>query len=117
MKKAVRTRKADPVAPRQPAIFYRVNSLLHTVHAIGQYEDHLCSLLHEIKTAGPLHDATREELNLLLDEIPSVEYEHDLHALRDALEVLPLSNGNAVSKKRTPSRKAVSLPARTARRR
>ena len=85
MKKSVGKKAVASVPGNQPPVFYRVNSLLHTVRHIARYEDQVCTLLHEIQTSGQLNPATHEELTVLLEEIPSSEYLEDLHALEQAL--------------------------------
>ena len=70
---------------RQPELYYRVHSLLHTVRLIGQHEDQLCSLLHEVETAGKGTPVINQELRTLLDEIPSIEYQQELNALHESL--------------------------------
>ncbi len=85
MKKSVGKKAVASVPGNQPPVFYRVNSLLHTVRHIARYEDQVCTLLHEIQTSGQLNPTTHEELTVLLEEIPSAEYFDDLQALEQAL--------------------------------
>ena len=85
MKKSVGKKTVASVPGEQPPVFYRVNSLLHTVRHIARYEDQVCTLLHEIQTSGQLNPTTHEELTVLLGEIPSSEYLDELRALEQAL--------------------------------
>ena len=72
-------------AQRQPELYYRVHSLLHTVRSIGQHEDELCGLLNEIQSEGGASAMVDQELRALLDEIPSSEYQVQLDALYASL--------------------------------
>lgn len=79
--------KKANVAPVQPAqVYYRINSLLHTLRTIAQREDQLCILTHHLRTSGKLNAALTAELHEILEEIPADEYMQDLHALKQSLE-------------------------------
>lgn len=92
--KAQRTPKPSPRKPASaassdrppsPALFYRLNTLLHTVRVIASHEDGLCTLLHEIKTHGTATPALLADLLAQLDEMPSADYADELAAVRDLL--------------------------------
>lgn len=81
--RAARSRDA---APGHPAIFYRLNTLLHTVRSIAEFEDHLCTILHEIKTTGAASGALSHELAEVLEDMPSTHFTQELQAVRAVLE-------------------------------
>ncbi len=70
-----------------PVAYYRMNALLHTIRCIAQHEDHLCTLMHEIKEAGHLGAEVSEELGVLLAELPAHDYLDDLSAAQTLLAV------------------------------
>ena len=70
----------------QPALFYRLNTLLHLVRNIAHYEDQLCTILHEIKTTGAPNAALSQELAEVLDDMPSTDYAQELQTVRAVLE-------------------------------
>jgi hypothetical protein len=79
-------RKTGLAVAQPPQVFYRINSLLHTLRSIAQREDQLCILMHHLRTSGKLNATLSAELHEILDEIPAEEYMHDLECLREALE-------------------------------
>ena len=81
-------KKTDLVVAQPPQVFYRINSLLHTLRAIAQREDQLCILMHHLRTSGKLSPTLNRELHEILDEIPADEYLNDLEALRMSLDDL-----------------------------
>lgn len=87
-KKAAKTgtKVAKSTKGQKPPVFYKVNALLHTIRCIEQHEDQLCTILHEIQTSGRVSEEISGELQALLEEMPSSEYQGDLEALRAALE-------------------------------
>ena len=70
----------------QPALFYRLNTLLHLVRNIAHYEEQLCTILHEIKTTGAPNAALSQELAEVLDDMPSTDYAQELQTVRAVLE-------------------------------
>ena len=72
--------------PEHPAIFYRLNTLLHTVRSIAEFEDHLCTILHEIKATGAASVSLSHELAEVLEDMPSTDFTHELQALRAVLD-------------------------------
>jgi DNA repair ATPase RecN len=83
-------RAAKKVATkRQSAVPSHINALLHTMRSMAQYEDRLCSLMHEITSAKQLSEEARSELTEMLEEMPYRDYLDDLHALREELERRP----------------------------
>lgn len=81
-------KKAGLAVAQPPEIFYRINSLLHTLRTIAQREDQLCILMHHMRTSGKLNAGLSAELHEILEEIPADEYLQDLDALRGSLEAL-----------------------------
>ncbi len=79
-------RKTGLTVAQPPQVFYRINSLLHTLRTIAQREDQLCMLMHHLRTSGKLNASLSAELHEILEEIPAEEYMRDLEALREALE-------------------------------
>lgn len=72
-------------APAQPALYYSLHTLLETIRLIKVYEDPLCTLLHAIQTAGDSSPEVEQELQTLLDEMPSGAYLLELDGLRETL--------------------------------
>ena len=72
-------------AAGQPALYYRLNTLLHLVRNIAHYEDQLCTILHEIKTTGAPNTALSHELSEVLEDMPATDYAQELEAVRAAL--------------------------------
>lgn len=68
-------------------MFHQVDALLHTMRCIGQYEDALCELSHEIKKIGGLSPETGDELREILGKIPSHDFLLDLDAVKNSLRV------------------------------
>ena len=72
--------------PAAPAIFYRLHALLETVRSIAVYEDHLCTLLHEVQTHGTVAPELTTDLHFLLDEMPApATYLEQVEATRRTL--------------------------------
>ena len=90
--------------PAAAALFYRLHALLGTVRSIAGYEDHLCTLLHEVQTQAAASPELTRDLHALLDEIPApATYMEEIEATRRTL-----SNCAPVKKapsKRLPERK------------
>ena len=80
--------KKSLVMAQPPEVFYRINSLLYTLRAIAQREDQLCVLMHHLRTSGKLNAGLSTELHEILEEIPTQEYLHDLHALQASLDAI-----------------------------
>ena len=66
-------------------IVHRLHALLHTMRAIEQHEEHLCTLMHHIQTTGQLSPTVIRELRTLLDALPTRAYQADLDALHQSL--------------------------------
>ena len=105
--------KASP-APVQPALYYSLHTLLETIRVIKVYEDPLCTLLHAIQTAGHASREVEQELQGLLEEMPSQAYLLELDGLRGALgKGLPEASPSGTSaRSKTPGKP--KLPARQA---
>ena len=56
------------------------------VRNVAHYEDHLCTILHELKTTGTADEALRHELAEVLEDMPSTDYTQELQAVRALLE-------------------------------
>jgi hypothetical protein len=78
-------RKTRPATIQQPSLYHRIDTLLHTMRCIAQYEDALCGLSHEVKRAGAFSPEISDEVREILDKIPSHDYVMDLDAVRAAL--------------------------------
>ena len=50
--------KTRSAAVRQPSLYHRLETLLHTMRFIAQYEDALCELAHELKGARSTDSST-----------------------------------------------------------
>ena len=83
--KAPRPKQTKSTRDAPPAMYYRIHALLHTMHAIEQYEDQLCALMHEIQTTGAVSPVVSDELQDLLSDIPSHQYQDELNAVHQAL--------------------------------
>lgn len=106
----VKKKAAEAPRPQSP-VFYRLHALLHTIHAIEQYEDQLCSLMHEIQTSGTVSDVVSEELRELLEQIPSSGYQDEVNAVRQALPptvALPKKKRAAPAKKAAMKRRVAA---------
>lgn len=77
-------RSAKPAEPAAQ-LTLRLHTLLHTVRAIAQVEDELCTLLHEVERTGTLTPEANAELHALLNKLPTHEYTDDLEAVRSSL--------------------------------
>ncbi len=84
-KKAPAKKAKKAVGEQHPQVYYRLHALLHTVRVIGQYEDQLCTLLHEMKSTGAVDRKLHRELLGILDEMPSLAYQADLQTVRAEL--------------------------------
>lgn len=110
-------KRVTPSAPARPAIYYSLHTLLETIRVIKVYEDPLCTLLHAIRTAGSISAEVEGELQLVLDEMPSAAYAHELNDVRALLSqrtgpsqklVPPETGAEQVPKQtRTPPKRAV----------
>ena len=106
--------KASP-APEQPAIYYSLHTLLETIRLIKKYEDPLCTLLHAIQTSGGAGFEVEQELQTLLDEMPSEAYPLELHALRDTLgRSLPVTAHSGSETPDKPQKSRSRLPSKRA---
>ena len=66
-----------------------MNTLLHLVRNIAHYEDQLCTILHEIKSAGAADEGLSHELAEVLEDMPSTDYTQTVEAVRAVLNGLP----------------------------
>lgn len=73
-------------ALEHPAIFYRLNTLLHIVRNIAGYEDQLCTILHEIKITGTADPELIDELAEVLEDMPFTDFTQERDAVRAALD-------------------------------
>jgi hypothetical protein len=78
-------RKTRPATVQQSSLYHRIDTLLHTMRCIAQYEDALCGLSHEVKQAGAFSPEISDEVREILEKIPSHDYVMDLDAVRAAL--------------------------------
>ena len=92
-KKKVKKAPQLPVQSGVSALVSSLNALLHTMRCIEQHESQLCTLMHEIRSAGTLSTDVQEELRTLLDQIPHREYTDDLDSVIDAVNA-PTSKGS-----------------------
>ena len=85
-KKKAHAKRASQVAIQSEvsALVSSLNALLHTMRCIEQHEPQLCTLMHEVRSAGTLSPDVQEELRILLDEMPHGEYTHDLNSVIEA---------------------------------
>ena len=108
-------RKTRPATIQQPSLYHRIDTLLHTMRCIAQYEDALCGLSHEVKRAGAFSPEISDEVREILEKIPSHDYVMDLDAVRAALSESRTSNSKK-SAKSTTSRKSASAAKKKSRR-
>ncbi len=93
-KKAAATRKPSRVTTATaPAVARTVDAqglahglsaLLHTMQAVQQFEETLCSLMHALRR-GRATGAQVRELREVLEQLPAHDYLHEVDALRDAI--------------------------------
>jgi hypothetical protein len=94
--------KTPSAAVRQSLPYHRLDTLLHTIRCIAQYEDALCELSHELKGARSLSVEASKELRGILGKIPSHDYLIDLESVK---AILPEP---APSKRSSPKKAAKS---------
>ncbi len=82
-----RTRSDRAVRTPQMQLAHRIEALLRTMRVIERHEEHLCVVMTEIRSAGDVSAATRNELRSLLEELPGDIYQADLDAVSKALAV------------------------------
>jgi len=103
-------RKTRPTSVRQPSPYHRLDTLLHTMRCIAQYEDALCGLSHEVKRTGTFSPEISDEVREILEKIPSHDYVMDLDAVRAVLaEPRPSRGYSKKSTKPVASRKSPSV--------
>lgn len=80
--------KTAPRLPktRLPSPYHRLHALLHTVRRIGEREDALCEMLHELKNSRGVSEKQAQDLRGILERLPSQDYLDDLHLVTDALD-------------------------------
>ncbi len=103
-----RTRTPQP-RPAPAPLALHLQTLLHTVRAIGHAEDELCSLLHEVERTGALSPEGTDELRTLLSKMPFGEYTEDMEAVRSSLNIAAPARKITARKpapKKKPARKA-----------
>ena len=106
------TRGARTICPPSPpALGYRLHALLGTVRSIAGYEDHLCTLLHEVQTHGTVSPELTRDLVVLLDEIPAPGlYLEEIEAIRRVMpEPVPASRP---ANKRLPKKSLATVAKR-----
>ena len=69
-----------------PQVYYPLHSLLHTLRALETHQDQICTLLADIQRSGKVNAGLRKELTALLNQLPSVSLDAELHAVWSALE-------------------------------
>ncbi len=73
-----------------PPVYYQLHSLLHTLRAFEQQEEHLCGMLAEIQRSGKVGARLRKDLSALLEGLPvdalQAEFEGTWQALEQASE-------------------------------
>jgi hypothetical protein len=88
--------------------------LLHAIRCIGQFEDSLCELSHEVRQSGEMSPEGISELRTILENIPGHDYVQDLDAVRIALGELrrPAKASAKTSSKSAPASKRSALAAK-----
>lgn len=90
-KKTFSTPDVETITIREtPMAVHRISALLHTMRTIDRCEDPLCTLMGEIKAAGFVTEEVRQELSVLLDDIPSHDFLVDLQSVGLAIGRGPL---------------------------
>lgn len=69
-----------------PSAYHRLHTLLHTMRCIGEREDALCEMLHELKNSSGVSDQQASELRSILEHLPSQDYLDDLRLMTDLLD-------------------------------
>lgn len=104
--------KTSPPAA-QPAIYYSLHTLLETIRVIKLYEDPLCTLLHDIQSAGGASAEVAQELRTMLDEMPAAAYTLELDGVRRTLdEAGGASEGHRTQDGRAAGKLRTQTPAR-----
>ncbi len=71
---------------RVPSAYHRLHTLLHTMRCIGERENALCEMLHELESSIGVSDQQAMELSSILEHLPSHDYLDDLRSLTDLLD-------------------------------
>jgi hypothetical protein len=80
---AVSNSRSQTELTREVFRLHRLETLLHTMRCIAQYEDVLCELSHEIRTAGRVSNQANAELrSSIVSNLPSKDYMYDLNSVR-----------------------------------
>ncbi len=69
-----------------PSAYHHVYALLHTLQHLAAQQDHLCTLLAEIRRTGRLSASLRRELAALLENLPTAALEAELYAALNAVQ-------------------------------
>jgi hypothetical protein len=89
---------------RQVFHLHRLETLLHTMRCIAQYEDVLCELSHEIRTAGRVSNQASAELRSIVNNLPSEDYMHDLNSVRAIFVEVKPSKPSSLKRKTKPGK-------------
>ena len=76
--------KLRSVAVDEQVMAHGLNGLLHSMQAVQQSEETLCSLMHALRR-GRATGALLRELRDVLEQLPAQDYLHEVHALREAV--------------------------------
>ncbi len=69
-----------------PPAYYHLYGLLHTLHALAAQQDHICTLLADMKRTGKVTASVRRELTAVLHDLPSVSLQTEIESVFAALE-------------------------------
>jgi len=72
-----------------PSAYHRLHTLLHTMRCIGEREDALCEMMHELKNSSGFSKEQADELRSILEHLPSQDYLDDLRSVTDLLNEPP----------------------------
>jgi hypothetical protein len=89
---------------RQVFQLHLLETLLHTMRCIAQYEDVLCELSHEIRTAGRVSNQASAELRSIVNNLPSEDYMHDLNSVRAIFVEVKPSKPSSLKRKKKPGK-------------
>lgn len=85
LSKAKASRVAEAAQPLEAKeLAHSLNTLLHTMQTVQNYEERLCSLKHALQR-GRANGTLLRELREVLDELPAHDYLHEVDALRRAI--------------------------------
>jgi hypothetical protein len=74
------------------------------MRCIAQYEDVLCELSHEIRTADRVSNQANAELRSIVSNLPSEDYMYDLNSVRAIFVEIKPSKLSSSSRKTKPGK-------------